>query len=102
MTLHWGYYSPPPIDTPEPKQLAGITMLQLKAWQDYAEHWPWSTDEKCYKCGDCGALIHQLFDGMGHKYDLAGVDLFALEVAHLRRRHLDKEAEVYEKAGITI
>lgn len=90
------------LNAPDTKLYSGIQESYLKAWQDYAAEWPFSRDETQWKCGDCGTVIHALWDINGKAYDIPGLDLQSLEVAHLRMRHANREAEVYEKAGITV
>jgi hypothetical protein len=69
------------------REIAILAMNQLKPWQDLAEAWPWSNDGGYVLCGDCGTLIHQLYDPRGHKYELTPDEWSALQVAHLRQRH---------------
>lgn len=71
----------------ESKVIDPIALRQLARWQQLAAKWPFSRDENYWRCGDCMAIIHQVWDSRGNRYDISSADIAALEVAHLRRRH---------------
>lgn len=70
-----------------PGVIAPIALAQLERWQALAEKWPFCRDENYWRCGDCMAIIHQVWDSRGVRYQITDEELCALEVAHLRQRH---------------
>lgn len=69
------------------REISQAAIKELEEWQECARTWPFSSNDTCYMCGDCGVLIHQLFDRNNKPYNISGEDLLALEVSHLRSRH---------------
>ena len=85
---------------PEPRQLAPLALAQLAAWQGAASEHSLTV---VYRgngihliCSEDYETVFPIADGQGNGYRFALADLTAAVVAHLRNRHRDLEAKVYE------
>jgi len=60
---------------------------ELEKWKSLAMQWEFILTETAWECGDCGAVIHYLFDPQGIRYSISDTELSTLKIAHLRSRH---------------